>query len=75
MDGILESILSSIKKLLGPEEDYDHFDADIIFHINSALSDLNSIGIGPEEGFVISDETAKWSDFIGKDIKKFDQTS
>lgn len=58
------SILTSIKKLLGVEEDYTHFDPDIIMHINSALMSLNQLGIGPTTGFRIEDANAKWTDFI-----------
>lgn len=61
----MESILTSIKKLLGIAEEYDHFDADLIMHINSVFLVLNQIGVGPEEGYFITDATAKWSDFIG----------
>lgn len=60
----MESILTSIKKLLGPEESYDHFDTDIIIHINSALMVLNQLGVGPAEGFSISDKEAVWTDFV-----------
>ena len=63
----MDSILSSIKKLLGIDESYEHFDGDIIFHINSALMALTQIGVGPEEGFSISDKTATWNNFIGTD--------
>lgn len=66
----MESILTSIKKLLGPEEDYDNFDTDIIIHINSAFSDLHQIGVGPTEGFMIEDDSAVWTDFI-PDISKY----
>lgn len=58
------SILTSIKKLLGIAEDYEHFDTDIIIHINSALSILTQIGIGPPEGFAIKDKTEVWTDFV-----------
>lgn len=34
---MMDSILTSVKKLLGIDESYEHFDADIIMHINSAL--------------------------------------
>ena len=64
-----ESILTSIKKLLGIPEDYEHFDQDIIIHINSVFMILNQIGIGPTEGFTISDKTAVWSDFISDNKK------
>lgn len=60
----MESILNSIKKMLGPSEEYDYFDPDIIIHINSAFMILNQMGVGPDEGFSITDESAVWSDFI-----------
>lgn len=62
MDG-MESILTSIKKMLGPSGDYTHFDPDIIMHINSVFMVLRQIGIGPKEGFFIEDDSACWSDF------------
>lgn len=64
---MVDSILTSIKKLLGPEEVYEQFDTDIIMHINSAFSTLTQLGVGPEEGFVIKDKTAIWTDFIQDD--------
>lgn len=60
----MESILNSIKKLLGIEEDYDHFDTDIIMHINSVFMTLTQLGVGPAEGFVIEDDTTIWTDYI-----------
>lgn len=66
-----ESILTSIKKLLGVPEDYEHFDQDIIMHINSVFMILNQLGVGPTEGFTITDKTAVWRDFIS-DNKKFE---
>lgn len=60
----MESILNSIKKLLGIAEDYDHFDSDIIMHINSVFATLTQLGVGPEDGFSIDDESAKWEDFL-----------
>lgn len=61
----MESILASISKLIGNGENSDYYDPDLIIHINSVLSELNQIGIGPEEGFIITDNTATWNDFIG----------
>jgi hypothetical protein len=63
----MESILTSIKKMLGVEVTYTFFDQDIIMYINSAFSALTQLGVGPSEGFSIQDENAIWSDFIGKD--------
>lgn len=60
----MESILTSIKKMLGIDEEYTHFDADIIMHINSVLMTLTQLGVGPSEGFAIEDDTSTWVDFI-----------
>lgn len=60
----MESILTSIKKLLGIEEEYDHFDADLIMHINTVFMILTQMGVGPSNGFSINDDTAVWTDFI-----------
>jgi hypothetical protein len=65
----MESILTSIKKLLGISEEYEHFDPDIIMHINSVFMTLTQIGVGPAEGFSIEDETSVWSDFIQDSTK------
>ena len=65
----MESILNSIKKLLGLNEEQTDFDTDIIIHINSVFSILNQIGVGPEDGFRIEDESLVWEDFI-QDNKK-----
>ena len=60
-----ESILKSIKGLLGPDSAYDVFDPDIIIFINGAISTLTQIGIGPEEGFRITGDEETWNDFLG----------
>ena len=58
----MDSILNSIKKLLGIDESYKHFDSDIIIHINSVFSVLTQLGVGPSEGFAIEDEFSIWDD-------------
>lgn len=65
----MESILTSIKKMLGIAEDYDHFDPDIIMHINTALMILKQLGVGPPEGFLIEDDTSTWVEFVNDSIK------
>lgn len=62
----MDSILVSIKKLLGVDEYCDHFDTDIIIHINSALMVLNQLGVGPSTGFVVTSNSETWSDFLGE---------
>lgn len=61
----MKSILTSIKKLLGITKEYTHFDADIIMHINTTFLTLAQIGIGPKDGFSISDESTTWDTFLG----------
>ena len=58
-----ESILITVKTMLGPSEDYEAFDTDIIVHINSAFERLCELGVGPSEPFSIEDEGAVWNDF------------
>lgn len=67
----MESILTSIKKMLGITEEYTVFDIDIIIHINTVFADLHLLGVGPEEGFSIENADSKWSDFIPADSKQF----
>ena len=64
-----ESILTSVKKMLGITKEYDAFDMDIIMHINSVFMILNQLGVGPSEAFRITDDSTKWSDFILENSK------
>lgn len=68
----MESILTSIKKLIGITEDYKHFDTDLIIHINSVFMILSQMGIGPDNGFSISDETTTWNDYLPEGNKNFE---
>lgn len=69
----MESILTSIKKLLGIAEDDTHFDHDIILHINSAFAILCQLGVGPVTGFRISDKTTIWDDYLGDSVLTLDE--
>lgn len=60
----MNSILTSIKKMLGISEEYNIFDADIVMHINSVFMTLTQLGVGPAEGFEIQDELATWDEFL-----------
>lgn len=59
-----ESILISIKKMLGIAADYTAFDTDIIIHINSVFTILNQLGVCDSKHFSITDETEVWEDFL-----------
>lgn len=62
----MDSILTSVKKIVGISEEDESFDADLIIHTNSVLMILNQLGVGPTEGFSITDKTSVWSDFISE---------
>lgn len=66
----MESILNTIKKMLGPSEEYDQFDTDIITHINTVFMTLTQLGVGPSDGFYIEDDTTTWLEFV-PDLKNF----
>lgn len=62
-----ESILNSVKKTLNLLADDQSFDQDVILYINSALSNLNQLGVGPDSGFMITGNTETWETFLGND--------
>lgn len=65
----MDSILTSIKKMLGPGVDDTHFDPDIIMHINSVFMILKQLGIGPVAGFFIEDSSSTWDEYIEDPIE------
>lgn len=65
---ISESILNSVKKLCGIDPSIDAFDIDIMININAAIGTLNQLGVGPKEGFSISDASTTYEDFLGDKI-------
>lgn len=67
----MESILTSIKKLLGIEEDFEAFDPDIVMHINTVFALLKRMGVGPSNGFTIQDSESVWNDFMQDESNTF----
>lgn len=64
MDHIDEGILTTIKKMLGLDEEYTPFDMDVMVFINGAMMALCQMGVGPKEGFTISGYTETWAEFL-----------
>lgn len=64
-----ESIFISIKKLLNIDEDCEDFDTEVMIHINSVFPILHQLGVGPDDGFEITGDREKWSDYLGEDSK------
>lgn len=63
----METILSSIKVMLGVEQSLDAFDNELLMHINAAVSELIQGGIGPQEGLLVTSDTT-WNEF-SDDVK------
>ena len=65
-----ESILNSIKKLIGGFDSSDtSFDTDLIMAINTVLMVIMQEWHGMDTAFHIEDDTATWADFLGADDK------
>lgn len=64
-----DSILKTTKAILGLGADYTPFDLSLILHINTALNDLSDVGVGLDTGFMIEDDAATWTDFVGSDTR------
>lgn len=64
----MDSILTSVKKLIGIDKEDTAFDPDVIMHINSSFLVLSQLGVGPDEGFYINDDAAVWTDFISNNM-------
>lgn len=67
---INDSILNSIKKLIGPDYDYGPFDRDLIMHINSAFMILAQLGVGPDKPYRITSAEEVWTDFMS-DVENY----
>lgn len=60
----MDSILASIKKLLGISPDDLNFDEELIIHINGAIMVVNQLGVGPETGYLITDINNTWDELL-----------
>lgn len=61
----MDSILGSVKKMLGISQEDSSFDTDVIFHINSALAVISQITTDVEEGSRIESSSETWDDILG----------
>jgi hypothetical protein len=59
-----DSILDTVKGVLGIPTDITDFDVALIVEINTALATLNQLGLGVEEGLVVVDADDEWDDFL-----------
>lgn len=68
-----DSILNSVKKMLGIEPDYTDFDLDIMIQINAAFFTLRQIGVGPSDGYEITGPNETYNDYLGEGNKERNQ--
>lgn len=66
---VTDSILNTVKKMLGIDKAYKAFDMDIIVSINSTFSTLYQLGVTLDGDFMVVDERQKWSDIIKDEFK------
>lgn len=62
-----DSILDTVKKMIGFESEYTDFDLDLVVHINTAFLTLQQLGVGPTNGFMITSKADTWGSFLGVD--------
>ena len=65
-----QSILKTIRRMIGPDENYEYFDTELIIHINSAFSRLCELGVGPDEPFYITGTDETWNDFMWSGVEE-----
>jgi len=66
---MVNSILDTIKQMLGIPSTDTAFDTDIIVGINSAFMVLHQLGVGPEAApFEIQNSTPTWTDFLTETV-------
>lgn len=68
MNRMEDSILITVKKMLGLDSNYTAFDTDIVVFINAAMMTLQQIGVGPLNGFTVTGATETWEDFLPSDM-------
>lgn len=66
-----QSILNSVKEVLGIALSETVFDQSLITHINSVFTILHQLGVGPSTGFSIDDGTDLWSSFLSTEESYF----
>lgn len=62
------NILKSVKNNLGLPADYTVYDEDVLMAINTTLSTVTQLGVGPATGFEVGNATT-WADLLGGDFR------
>ena len=62
---MINSILGSIKQMLGIDQADTSFDDELVMHTNGALMIMTQLGVGPSGGFMITSDAEEWTDLLG----------
>jgi hypothetical protein len=62
-------ILRDVKKVLSLPLEDESYDVDVIMHINSVMSTLTQLGVGPASGFSIEDDDPTWDLLLNGDSR------
>ena len=66
----MDSILESVKTVLGIPAEDNFFNDNLIIQINSIFSILRQIGCGPSEGYQITGSSNTWDEFLQNEPEK-----
>ena len=70
-----DSVLDSVKQVLGLTPDMTSFDLDIAMHVNAVIGSLQQFGVNSDAGLFISDNTVKWTSITTRqDVLNFVKT-
>ena len=64
-----DSILITVKTHCNVSAEDTSFDAELIENTNMILAVLPQLGIGPNEGFAIENQSNEWSEFLSENPK------
>jgi hypothetical protein len=59
-----DSILDSVKQSLGLAPEFTAFDLDVTLFTNASFCSLQQLGVGGDSGFVISDNSTLWTQYV-----------
>lgn len=68
----MDSILTEIKKLVNIDETDESFDIDVLFHINTAISKIKSLGSLPKNTIRVESDQQTWEQLIPLTDPNFD---
>lgn len=60
----MDSILDTLLQLLNDDPDAPAYKLDVMTFANGVFGRLKNLGIGPKEGFYITDSGDSWDDFM-----------